>query len=84
MDFIFSFILSVIILCLIDFLLFGIFHFINKKVALYFLAVADAPLFGFNSKRIAKYCKKNCPTKKCKNCIYWTCDNYMKNIEKEN
>lgn len=73
-----------IIVPLSQFILFGLFHILKLyNIALYFFASEDAPLFGLNKKRIASYCYKHCPNKRCQNCILWTCDNYMKGIDKK-
>lgn len=70
---------------LLYYLLFLIFDFFGfKKLALFHIALSDAPFFGFNSKKIANYCIDNCKDKKCKNCRYWTCEYYMKDLDKEN
>ena len=80
-----GFLLMIPVLTLFQFLLFKICDLLKlKRLALYFLAVADAPLFGMNAKKIRDYCVNNCPDKNnCKKCTYWTCENYCKGLEKE-
>lgn len=69
---------------LIYYLLFLLFDLLGlKKLALFALASSDAPFFGFNSKKIVNYCTANCKEKKCKNCKYWTCEYYIKDLDKE-
>lgn len=69
--------------CFLYYILFKIFDYFKKyKLALYCLALSDAPLFGKNAIKIRDYCVKNCSSKKCENCIYWTCENYVNGVNK--
>ena len=79
-----NFIISTFLFVLLDYLLYLIFDLLKlKNIALYFLALSGAPLFGLNSKKIANYCINNCKDKNCKNCRLWNCEYYAKNLEKE-
>ena len=65
------------------YLLFRLFDFFGfKKLALSLYAMFDAPFCGWNAKKIRNYCRKHCPDKQCKNCIYWTCESYKNGGEK--
>lgn len=75
--------LSCFVYSFLYYLLFRLFDFLGfKKIALYCLAISDAPLFCWHANKIRMYCRKHFPNKKCDKCIYWTCESDKNGGEK--
>lgn len=80
-----GFLLMLPIIELFYYILYKVFDLLKlKRLALFCFALSDALFCGCNSKKIKEYCVKNDlnKNKKCSKCLYWTCSNCKKEVEK--